>query len=178
MACRMLDLRNDICRLRALEPSDLELLYLWENDPEIWRVSGTIAPISRERLQQFIAEQSYDLYATREMRLIIESDGIAIGTLDILDFDPHHRRFGIGILIYDTTYRRHGYAHSAITLIKEYAHNTLGLKQIWASVAADNDASIALFESCGFERCGYRRAWQRRGTEYIDEVEFQALLIR
>ena len=172
----MVDLHSDICRLRALEPSDLELLYLWENDPEVWRVSGTIAPIPREQPARFAAEQSYDLYATRQMRLIIESDGVAVGTLDVVDFDPHHRRFGIGILIYDTSHRRHGYAHSAIELIKTYARNTLGLKQIWASVAEDNDASIALFEGCGFERCGHRKAWLRRGTEYVDEVEFQHLL--
>lgn len=171
-----MELRGDICRLRALEPTDLDVVYLWENDPEVWRVSGTIAPLSRERLAQFIAEQSYDLYATRQMRLIIESGGIAVGTLDIVDFDPHHRRFGIGILVYDGSQRRHGYARSAIALVKEYARNTLGVRQIWATVAADNSASIALFESCGFERCGYRRAWLRRGTEYVDEVEFQALL--
>lgn len=172
----MVELRGDKCRLRALEPADLQVVYIWENDPEVWRVSGTIAPISRERLQQFIAEQSYDLYATREMRLIIESDGIAVGTLDVVDFDPHHRRCGIGVLIYDTSQRRRGYARSAITLFAEYARDTLGLRQIWASVAADNSASIALFEGCGFERCGYRKAWLRRGKEYIDEVEFQVLL--
>lgn len=171
-----MELRSDICRLRALEPTDLDVIYLWENDPAVWRVSGTIAPISRERLRQFIAEQSYDLYATHEMRLVIESEGVTVGTLDIVDFDPHHRRFGIGILVYDTSHRRQGYARSAIALIKEYARNTLGVRQIWATVAADNSASIALFEGCGFERCGYRRAWLRRGTEYIDEVEFQALL--
>lgn len=172
----MVDLRSDICHLRALELSDLELIYLWENDPNVWRVSGTITPLSHEQLARFIAEQSYDLYATRQMRLVIESEGVAIGTLDIVDFDPHHRRFGIGILIYDTTHRRHGYARSAIELIKGYARTTLGLKQIWANVAEDNSASIALFECCGFERCGIRKAWLRHGTEYIDEYEYQCLL--
>ena len=29
-------LSNDRVRLRALEPEDLELLYRWENDPELW----------------------------------------------------------------------------------------------------------------------------------------------
>lgn len=172
----MFELRGDMCRLRALEPSDLELVYLWENDPEVWRVSGTTAPISRERLARFIEEQSYDLYATRQMRLVIEHEGIAIGTLDILDFDPHHRRFGIGILVYDPNDRRRGYAREVISLIKEYARTTLGLRQIWATIAADNTPSIALFESSGFELSGRRREWLRRGTEYVDELEYQCLL--
>ena len=162
-------------RLRALEPSDLELLYLWENDPEVWRVSGTLSPISRERLARFIEEQNYDLYATRQMRLIIEAEGAIVGSIDIFDFDPQHRRFGIGILIYQESDRRKGYAKEAIETIVEYGRNTLNLKQIWANIAADNIASIALFESCGFSKCAHRKEWINRGGEFIDEVEYQLI---
>lgn len=162
-------------RLRALEPSDLELLYLWENDPEVWRVSGTLSPISRERLACFIEEQNYDLYATRQMRLIIEAEGAIVGSIDIFDFDPQHRRFGIGILIYQESDRRNGYAKEAIETVVEYGRNTLNLKQIWANIAIDNIASIALFESCGFSKCAHRKEWINRGGEFIDEVEYQLI---
>lgn len=167
---------GDKCTLRALEPSDLELLYLWENDTEVWRVSGSCAPVSRERLKHFIEEQNYDIYATRQMRLIIESDGIAIGTLDIVEFDPQNSRFGIGILIYAAENRRMGFARSAIEAIKEYGRTTLFVNQIWASVAEDNKPSIELFLSCNFEQCGLRKAWLRRAEGYVDELEFQCLL--
>ena len=159
-----------------MEPSDLELLYLWENDTEVWRVSGSCAPVSRERLQHFIEEQNYDIYATRQMRLIIESNGMAIGTLDIIDFDPQNSRFGIGILIYANENRRMGFARSAIEAIKEYGRTTLFVNQIWASVAEDNKPSIELFRSCNFEQCGLRKAWLRRTEGYVDELEFQCLL--
>ena len=164
------------CRLRALEPSDVELLYLWENDPEVWRVGGTTSPLSYQRIAQFVEEQSYDLYTTRQMRLVIECEGIAVGTLDIFDFDPQHLRFGIGILIYAPEARRKGYARAAIEAVKTYARDTLVLRQIWASVAADNEASIALFEGCGFELCGRRRAWLRRHDGYTDQLEYQFIL--
>ena len=75
-------------RLRALEPADIEVVYRWENDPAIWRVSGTMAPLSRERIARFIEEQSYDIYATRGMRLVIEVEDIAVGTVDCFDFEP------------------------------------------------------------------------------------------
>lgn len=172
----MLSIVGDKCTLRALEPSDLELLYLWENDTEVWRVSGSCAPVSRERLQHFIEEQNYDIYATRQMRLIIESDGVAIGTLDIVEFDPQNSRFGIGILIYAAENRRMGFARSAIEAIKEYGRTTLFVNQIWASVAEDNKPSIELFRSCNFEQCGLRKAWLRRAEGYVDELEFQCLL--
>ena len=164
------------CRLRALEPSDIEPMYLWENDPEVWRVGGTAAPLSLERIAQFVEEQNYDLYTTKQMRLIIEVEGIAVGTLDIVDFDPQHLRFGIGILVYTPEARRKGYARAAIEAVKEYARNTLALKQIWASVAEDNEASIALFEGCGFELCGRRKAWLRRHDGYLDQLEYQCIL--
>ena len=163
-------------RLRALEPSDLEVLYIWENDPDVWRVSGTLSPISRERLAHFIEEQSYDIYTTRQMRLIIEAEGMIVGSLDIFDFDPQHRRFGIGILIYEDDYRRKGYAKEVITEVVKYGRNTLDLKQIWATIAADNIASIALCERCGFTKCAHRKEWLNRGGEFIDELEYQLIL--
>lgn len=163
-------------RLRALEPSDLEVLYIWENDPDVWRVSGTLSPISRERLAHFIEEQSYDIYTTRQMRLIIEAEGMIVGSLDIFDFDPQHRRFGIGILIYEESDRRKGYAKEVITEVVKYGRNTLDLRQIWATIAADNIASIALFESCGFTKCAHRKEWLNRGGEFIDELEYQLIL--
>ena len=172
----MLSITGERCRLRALEPSDLELLYLWENDTEVWHVSGSCGPVSRERLRQFIEEQNYDIYATRQMRLIIESNGMAIGTLDIIDFDPQNSRFGIGILIYANENRRMGFARSAIEAIKEYGRTTLFVNQIWASVAEDNTPSVELFRRCGFEECGRRKAWLRREGGYVAEVEFQCLL--
>lgn len=159
-----------------MEPSDLELLYLWENDTEVWRVSGSCGPVSRERLQHFIEEQNYDIYATRQMRLIVESQGMAVGTLDIVDFDPQNSHFGIGILIYAAENRRLGFASSAIEAIKEYGRTTLFVNQIWASVAEDNIASLELFRGCGFKECGRRKAWLRREEGYIDEIEFQCLL--
>lgn len=162
--------------LRAIEPADLELLYHWENDPAVWRVSGTMAPISRDRLARFISEQVYDLYATRQMRLIIDVEGVAIGSVDIFDFEPLHRRFGIGILIYADEHRRRGYARRVIDMVKEYARNTLDLRQIWVTIDEDNPASVALFEGCGFTLSARRREWINRGGKFIDELEYQCFL--
>ena len=162
--------------LRAIEPADLEMLYHWENDPAVWRVSGTMAPISRDRLARFISEQVYDLYATRQMRLMVDVDNVAVGCVDIFDFEPLHRRFGIGILIYADEHRRRGYARRGIDMVKEYARNTLDLRQIWVTIDEDNPASVALFEGCGFTLSARRREWINRGGKFIDELEYQCFL--
>ena len=164
---------NEIVRLRALEPSDLELLYLWENDSEVWRVSETIAPISRDSLAKLISDQVYDIYASRQMRLMIDVDNVSVGCVDLFNFEPLHRRLGLGILIYASENRRKGYASRVIEQVKEYARNTLDLKQIWVNIDEDNPASIALFESCGFTLSARRKEWINRGGKFIDELEYQ-----
>ena len=163
-------------QLRAIEPSDLELLYLWENDPEVWRVSETIAPVSRDRLARFISDQVYDLYATRQMRLMVDVDNVAVGCVDIFDFEPLHRRFGVGILIYAEEHRRKGYARKVIDMVKQYGRNTLDLKQIWVTIDEDNLASRALFESCGFALSARRKEWINRCGVFVDELEYQCFL--
>jgi diamine N-acetyltransferase len=172
----MFKLDTPICRLRALEPQYVDLLYIWENDVEVWRVSGTIAPLSYERIARFVEEQSYDLNTTRQMRLIVEAEGRAVGSVDIFDFEPQHQRFGLGVLIYAQDDRRCGYARAAINAVVEYARDVLGLRQVWAMIAVDNTPSIALFESLGFERCAHRREWLRRGLEFVDVYDYQLLL--
>ena len=35
-------MENELIRLRALEPDDVQVLYKWENDTEVWKVSNTL----------------------------------------------------------------------------------------------------------------------------------------
>ena len=63
----MKQLSNDKVVLRALEPEDVELLYGWENDSDLWQVSNTLAPFSKYVLTQFIESQMQDIYQTRQM---------------------------------------------------------------------------------------------------------------
>jgi len=87
--------------LRPLEPEDLDLLYIWENDVNIWKVSNTLAPFSRYILKQYIEESYKDIYESKQLRLIIQDEqGIPVGAVDLFDFDPYHARAGVGILIY------------------------------------------------------------------------------
>ena len=46
-------LENNMVKLRAPEPDDVDLLYVWENNMEIWKVSNTITPFSRHLLKKY-----------------------------------------------------------------------------------------------------------------------------
>lgn len=113
---------NDVILLRAPEPEDLDCFYRWENDTDLWRFGATTSPFSRYALKEYIAAITQDIYQTNQLRFIIEDrqSGLPAGTIDLYDFEPHHRRTGLAILV-DAGFRRRGIASQAIQLIEEYA---------------------------------------------------------
>ncbi len=164
--------QNENIVIRAAEPQDAKLIYDWENDRDIWRVSETYMPYSLYQIEQFLF--SNDLFSTRQIRFIIErkNDNVNIGCIDIYDFDPVHMRAGIGILL-QKDFRKQGYANEALELLIDYVFNTLMLKQIYCLIDETNIDSLNLFKKIGFTQCGLRKEWIRTTDGFIDELEFQ-----
>lgn len=171
-----MSLEGELTRLRALEAEDVDLLYVWENDPAVWGVSGTLAPFSRHTLRRFLDEQRFDLYAARQLRLVVETlDGRAVGLVDLFEFEPVALRAGIGILIHGAGDRGRGFASDALDVLCRYARQVLGLHQLWCSVAPDNAASLTLFRRAGFVECGRKREWRRTPDGWADELLLQKI---
>lgn len=273
-----MNLEGLICRLRAVEPCDIDTMYAWENDMEVWGVSGTTSPYSRELLERFVEQQRFDIWQTRQMRLMIEplpdcsgtqaedsgsspgtehpekitrhigftdrtgmtesifmppseslrneisretngageteqgrtlqgpadrkvggtnvprpaanpimaekrsvgngfeEHSVPVGAIDLFEFDPQHRRAGIGILIHDPAQRGKGFAADALQIVCGYAHRVLGLHQLWCNVGADNQESLALFRRAGFTMSGIKREWQWSPDGFRDEIMMQKIL--
>ncbi len=166
------------CRLRAVEPEDVDVMYVWENDESMWRVSASTAPCSHHALAELVESMRYDIYAARQLRLIIESvaEGEAVGAVDLYDFDPQNLNAGVGILVYPEQQRARGFATEALRMVERYAREVLHLHQLWCCVGADNGASIALFMGEGFEQVGIKREWRRVGNGFEDEIMFQKII--
>ena len=98
-----------------------------------------------------------------------------VGAIDLFEYDPIHRRAGIGILIYEQSDRGRGYASDAVETLCRYAHDTLRAHQLWCNVGADNEASLRLFRSAGFTEIGVKRDWLWRPDGYHDEVMLQKI---
>lgn len=173
----MIRLQGENIRLRALEPEDIELLMLWENDPELWHLSGTMTPYSRYQLKQYIAAGQEDIYQAGQLRLMLESvsQKEAIGTIDLFDFDAQHQRAGVGILIAKAENRQKGLGKEALQLLLPYAFETFNLHQVYCNILSENEASIQLFQQAGFREVGCKKDWIRRGNQYQDEILFQRL---
>ena len=169
-------LKNELVALRALEPSDIDLLYEWENCEEYWTVSNTIAPFSRHVLSAYIQNSDRDIYETRQLRMIIDNlEGKSVGAIDLFDLDPFHLRAGLGILVHGEENRSRGYATAALQLMVRYCFGKLGLRQIYANILANNTISMKLFAGAGFEVAGVKKDWIREGDQWQDEYLLQLL---
>ncbi len=167
-------------RLRAPEPHDIDLLYNWENDPGIWRFSNTLLPFSRHKIEEFVLNSGTDIFQTKQARWMIEfedgTDTGTIGSIDLFDYDPIHKRAGVGILIRDKAMRNKGYAGTALKILIDYSLNILSLHQLYCNISSDNKASLALFKKYGFEISGTRKDWLFYNEEWMDEYFLQLIL--
>lgn len=169
-------LKNEHIRLRALEPEDLEPLYHWENNTELWTVGHSVTPYSRYILKEYIAESHRDIFELKQLRLIIEPciTGKAVGMIDLFDFDPHHRRAGVGILL-DMDHQGYGLATEALRLLINYSFSFLKLHQLYAHVPVTNEASKKLFSRCGFTTTGTLTDWLVAEEGYTDILVLQLI---
>ncbi len=165
-------------KLRALEPEDIDLLYQWENDPDIWHFSNTRSPFSRFDIEQYVLSTNKDIYKDRQVRfmidLISDTNPGTIGTIDLFEFDPGNLRAGIGIFIIPEA-RRNGYAGEAIQLVTDYAFKILNLHQLFCNVTSDNKKSIDLFQNLGFRLIGEKTDWLLKNNIWISELMFQRI---
>jgi len=177
----MIPLTGNTVKLRAIEPSDLDILYEWENDPENWIVSNTNAPFSRHVLQKYIESAQTDIFEAKQLRLMIDrleqsaGESETVGIIDLFDFDPSHRRAGVGILIARMEDRMKGLATEALSILIRYAFQSLYLHQLYCNITEDNEASLKLFKKFDFQTIGIKKDWIRKKNEWMDVYLLQKL---
>lgn len=137
--------------LRALETSDFEVFYQWENDPDELGNGSYLQPMSGYIIKEFIENGTRPVEETGQLRLVIISNQNApLGFIDLFEVDFRHRRAGIGVMVGVKACRNQNYATEAVRMMCQYAKNVLNLELIFADIRTDNPASIRVFEKAGF----------------------------
>jgi len=170
-------------RLRAIEPSDSNLIYKWENDTTIWHAGNTIEPFSKHIIDQYVKNAHLDLFQSNQLRLMIDTKGSAdfpektIGSIDLFDIDSMHQRAGVGVLIADREARNKGFASQALKALINYCSEVLLLHQLYCNIDEDNNASIHLFRKNGFEITGEKKDWIRTKEGWKTEYFLQLIFV-
>jgi diamine N-acetyltransferase len=172
----MTTLIGEQIKLRAIEPEDLNFLHTIENNELFWEVSHTQTPFSRYVLKQYLENAHLDIYQTKQLRLVIEevSDKKQVGMIDLFDFNPQHKRAGVGILIHPY-FQNRGFASEALSLLINYSYSYLNLHQLYANITPDNKKSNELFKKHNFTKIGVKKDWIFSKGKYKDEILFQLI---
>lgn len=159
--------------LRAIEPGDIDIHYRWENNVKNWNITNTSIPFSRETLMQYISSVK-DIYADKQFRFVIDThEGKPVGFIDLFEFDPIHKRAGVGILIGEDEDRGKGYAADALAVLINYCREILRLQNLFCNILVSNNTSVKLFEKYHFKPVGTKSSWHWNGKEWEDELLYQ-----
>ncbi len=169
-------LKGNTLYLRALEPEDLIFLYDIENNESFWEVSHTQTPFSKFILKQYLENAHLDIYEAKQLRLVIveASSNLQIGAIDLFDYNPLHKRAGVGIVIHPE-YQQKGFAQESLAILINYAFTHLNLHQLYANITSKNTNSLNLFTKMNFKEMGRKKDWILCNGKFIDEISFQLI---
>lgn len=172
----MTTLKGKHIYLRALEPEDLEFVHAVENDEDIWELSNTQTPYSKFLIKQYLDNAHKDIFEVKQLRLVISSyEDVALGMIDLFDFDFKNKRAGVGIVIQEPNNRLKGYGQEALRLLIDYSFSYLNLHQLYCNISEENQASIKLFTNQGFKKIGLKNDWNLVNGSYKNEYIFQLI---
>ena len=166
-------------KLRAVELSDVDLLYEWENDIGLWQVSNTMRPFSKYALENYVLNsQNESLYSAKQMRLMIDVERdnaiFTLGCIDIYDYEAKDSKAGIGIFICESE-RGKGYAKKAIEMIENLMKNVYNIHQLYAFITEDNQKSIKLFEKSDYIFTSSLKDWVLTNSKYKNVNVYQKI---
>ncbi|MEG1820717.1 MAG: GNAT family N-acetyltransferase [Malacoplasma sp.] len=136
--------------LRAIEPSDNELLLSIINDSDTeYMLGGWSFPVSVKNQEEWIDLLKYD---TKILRCIIclKEQNIALGVVMLTNIDYKNGNAEVHIKLANTEVRGKGYGTDAVNAVVKYAFEELRLKLVYARINEYNIASQKMFEKSGF----------------------------
>jgi len=142
------------CFLSPIEISDAEKYAAWLNDQEVVKnLTLSTAIVTVEGEKEFLSSLSKG----HHYGIIDLSTEQLIGNLGLMDINHIHRTAEIGIFIGDKDYWGKGYGSEALSLLIDYAYQTLNLHNIMLRVYSFNERAIKCYESIGFKKIGVIR---------------------
>lgn len=166
-------LKGERIRLRAVEESDAESLWLLKNDMDTNYFSSMGAPmpgslaVIKDRIDKSKEKRGFDegfVFA------IEDENGKLIGVINGEFVDLKNRKLMLGISLSAVENRDKGYGTEAIMLFLEFAFKELNMNKVWLGTFSFNPRGIRCYEKCGFVKEAVSRKRVFRAGEYHDEI--------
>lgn len=158
--------------LRVVEEADNAMLLSLINDPDTeMMLGGSSWPVSEAEQLKWFEHQERSRDVLRCIVALQENEK-AIGTIILSDIDQKNAIGHIHIKMSKDGGRGKGYGTDAVNTMVQYAFEELRLNCIYANILSYNEASIKLFERCGFKRDGVLRQRVFKKGRFVDMLAY------
>ena len=142
-------MRTERLVLRPLLDSDIDVILAYQNDPSVSALQGWDLPVTRERVERHVAQQSSwsDIVPGEPRQIGIELQGELVGDIYVR-LDEHGGVAEIGFTL-RTEHQRKGYAFEAASAVVADLIERLGCHRILGQLSP---------RTCG--RQGFWRRWE------------------
>lgn len=146
-------------KLRALETSDVNLLFKWYQQNELMPyVYNENLDLSVEDHKSRIINQKN----TEKLLMLTLHDGKPIG--ECYYSDILNKSCKVGIKIWDHDYRSKGYGKEGMQMLIAHLFGGMGFKMVFLEVFEENEIALKLFESIGFKITG------KKNDFFVDQI--------
>ena len=145
-------------RLRAVEATDAEVHFRWDQDDDMARRLDRIYfPRSRELARRWAEETAARKPTDDSFHFEIENrTADVVGAIATHDCDRRTGTFSYGVAV-RPEHQRQGYAAEAIQLVLRYFFRELRYQKVTVHIYAFNEPSVWLHEQLGFVQEGRLR---------------------
>lgn len=154
-------------QLKPLEESDLEMVRLWRNSPEVAQYmysDNEITPEQQSAWFQKIKDDSTSIY------WIIKYDEKPLGLASLTGISQLFKSCYWAFYLGDTTVRGGGIGSKIEYNVLEHVFNELKLNKLRCEVFTFNDKVISMHEKFGFRREAYYRQHVKKNGKWQDVV--------
>jgi RimJ/RimL family protein N-acetyltransferase len=151
--------------LRPVEESDLPLIHLWMNHPEIWRYMDYERPYS-------LADVKDDMEASRKSGhpFTILVEGRPIGRIGLNGFRRRDQICAFYMYVGEPAFWGQGFARDAAMTLLDYAFDRWDLNLIELWTLADNDRAVRMYAKCGFVEEARLRQRSFKEGRWVDHL--------
>ncbi|UJW28578.1 GNAT family N-acetyltransferase [Saccharothrix sp. AJ9571] len=168
-------LTGKLVRLRALEPSDAEALYRWNEDPDVGRWMINEYPLSLAQVTEHCEQRRHNTYGDLTLCVETLAERRAIGLVSLTGAEPESGRAELDVYLGEAEFRGGGYGTDAVRVLCRYGFDAMRLHGISLWVVAGNTAAYHVYRKLGFVEEGRKRESFRRDGQWHDEILMSVL---
>lgn len=153
--------------LSSVEMSSIEKLREWRNTPALRRYFRECREISKDMQEKWYLERVRGNSNQVDFEIHGKENGLLVGHCGLYYINWMNRTAELTIYLGETSVRGLGYGKDALTLLMDYAFDTLNLNRVWCEVF-DNNGAVEVYRKIGFKDEGVLRQHHFDEGRYMD----------